>query len=444
MLIYKNYISFLRNALNFRSNSIVHISVLSAIICRSKLLLLLTPCRCILQFFFTVSILFIFFSPGWAQERYLQTENGIPSFPVLTNTAEIASPLTGMMIYSEQDNFIMIFNGSEWRELGENSNMEPLTGTLATSFSIVDGIPVFPFGIGLKAENGHVYYSTATHAFMIYNNGETFLTKDGGISSSGTQQASFEVSGGGFKLPILTDATGISSLQKGMLFYNNTTKTSVVYNGSSWEKPPPAPPFSCGSSLTVTHNPAGGVAAKNVTISYGTVSSSLSGEPKCWITQNLGATTQASSAADASDAAAGWCWQFNRKQGYAYPSEGSRTPNTAWDSSREEGPDWEAANDPCTQLLGAGWRIPTQTEWTNARSNWSNYSVAFSSVLKLHAAGGLSPTDGSLRNRGTSGVYWTSSQISTNGYTLTISYSSSSVGQSWKSDGISVRCLFDL
>lgn len=379
-----------------------------------------------------------------AQNGHLKVVDGIPSFPVLASTAEIESPLTGMIIYSEGDGYIMVFNGSEWRGLGENSNMEPLTGTLATSFSIVDGIPVFPFGIGPKEENGHVYYSTSTHAFMIYNNGETYLTKDGGVSSSGTQQASFEVLGGGFKLPILADTTSISSLQKGMLFYNNTTKSTVVYNGSSWEKPVPASTFSCGNGLTVAHNVAGGVAAENVTITYGTVSSSLSGEPKCWITQNLGATTQASLATDASDAAAGWCWQFNRKQGYAHSTGGSRTPNTTWDSSREEGPDWEAENDPCTQLLGAGWRIPTQTEWMNISSNWSNYSIAFSSVLKLHAAGGLSPSYGSLRNRGTSGVYWTSSQISTNGYTLTISYSSSSVEQSWKSDGISVRCLFDL
>jgi len=77
-----------------------------------------------------------------------------------------------------------------------------------------------------------------------------------------------------------------------------------------------------GDSITVTHTAAGGVAPVDKTVTYGTVLTNLAGPTattyRRWITQNLGATNQATSADDATEPSAGWYWQFNRKQGFKH------------------------------------------------------------------------------------------------------------------------------
>ena len=202
--------------------------------------------------------------------------------------------------------------------------------------------------------------------------------------------------------------------------------------------------FSCGDSLTVTHT-AGSVAPVNKTVTYGTVSTNLSGATKCWITQNLGATDQASSATDSDEPSAGWYLQFNRKQGYKHDGT-TRTPNTTWIAIINENSDWQSGNDPCRLLLGAGWRIPTKTEWENADATggWDNYTETYASVLKLHAAGDLENLDGSLFARGFYGTYWSSTQYSsTEGWSLVLASGASNRSMGGKTYGLSVRCLRD-
>ena len=205
--------------------------------------------------------------------------------------------------------------------------------------------------------------------------------------------------------------------------------------------------FSCGGTLAITHT-AGTVAPVDKTVSYGTVTSSLSGASKCWITQNLGSSNQASSATDATEASAGWYWQFNRKQGFKH--DGTTLTPSWTTTSIDEDSDWLAANDPCTIELGTGWRIPTKTEWENADANggWVDYdndaTGTFGSVLKLHAAGFLNYSNGSLGNRGTFGSYWSSTQTnSTDGWYLNFFSSYSFMNNSNKAFGFSLRCLRD-
>jgi len=202
----------------------------------------------------------------------------------------------------------------------------------------------------------------------------------------------------------------------------------------------------CGGNFTVSHT-AGSVAPLSKTVTYGTLRTNLatgSGFPaggtyKCWITQNLGADNQATSSTDATAASAGWYWQFNRAQGYNH--DGSvRTPSI-WTTGFTENSNWTAANDPCTLLLGAGWRLPTATEWTNADVNggWTSISVAYNSVLKLHAAGYLAESGGAITQRGASGIYWSSTQN-------TIDHANAFVNASVqtsqpKARGNAVRCI---
>jgi len=193
-----------------------------------------------------------------------------------------------------------------------------------------------------------------------------------------------------------------------------------------------------GEPLTVSHT-AGAISPVTVDITYGTVVTSISGEEKCWITRNLGATTQASAVDDNTAASAGWYWQFNRLQGFAVG------PSPAWGpTSITQDSNWTLANDPCRELLGGTWRLPTSAEWTTVDNGYSNWGWCFGSDLELHAAGYLDDSDGALDRRGVNGYYWSSTQSSTtNGYYLNFYSTYSHVYYLNKARGFSVRCLSD-
>ncbi|MBL4830259.1 MAG: hypothetical protein JKY55_10310, partial [Aliivibrio sp.] len=159
---------------------------------------------------------------------------------------------------------------------------------------------------------------------------------------------------------------------------------------------------------------------------------------QCWLAQNLGSSQQAATATDGSALSAGWYWQFNRKQGYQHDGS-SRIPNTAWTTAISESSTWTAVSDPCRLLLGSAWRLPTQGEWAYVDS-WSTSAAAFGSDLKLHAAGYLSSTDGTLNDIGVTGKYWSSTQSSRSlAYQFTTN--TSGLNTQNKSHGFSVRCL---
>jgi hypothetical protein len=249
---------------------------------------------------------------------------------------------------------------------------------------------------------------------------------------------------GGLLIPRMTTAqrNAITSPAQSLLIFNTTTECFEIYEENAWQAIWCS--FTCGDNLTVTHT-AGDVAPVTKTVTYGTVYTNLSGSNKCWITQNLGADKKAFSYSDASEAAAGWYWQFNKKQGYKFYY--GRTPNTPWITSINENSDWVAANDPCSLLLGERWRIPTKTEWENAdlSEGWDNYYETHNSELELHAAGSLGGSDGSLGNRGSDGYYWSSTQSSSpHGWNLHFLSSDSYMNDYHaKANGFSLRCLRD-
>ena len=203
--------------------------------------------------------------------------------------------------------------------------------------------------------------------------------------------------------------------------------------------------FSCGSTMTIDHL-VGAVAPVSKTVPYGTVTNIPGETSKCWLTSNLGADHQATTVDDATEASAGWYWQFNRKQGYKHDGT-TCTPNTTWISSINESSNWLTANDPCSAELGPAWRLPTNTEWTNvgASGNWTEWTGLWNSGLKLHAAGCLESSNGSLGSRGAYGFYWSSVQYAANGGLGLLFYSggSNSMNTNYKSTGISVRCVKD-
>jgi hypothetical protein len=183
----------------------------------------------------------------------------------------------------------------------------------------------------------------------------------------------------------------------------------------------------------------------NKTVSYGT-ETGIPGElTKCWITRNLGAGKQAAFVNDTTEAAAGWYFQFNRKQGFKHDGI-TLTPNATWITSINENSDWITANDPCNIELGTTWRLPTYTEWNNIDNTggWTTWTGPWSSGLKLHAAGYLYYSDGSLNFRGSYGTYWSSPQAgATYGGTLYFYSVSSNMSNYVKANGFTLRCLRD-
>ena len=214
---------------------------------------------------------------------------------------------------------------------------------------------------------------------------------------------------------------------------------AIITNSQAQECNP-----ACPDTFRV-HHVAGTISPETVTINYPLVETDLSGMNRCWLGRNLGAEADATSATDNSAVAAGWYWQFNRKQGYAHDGT-SRTPNTAWITSIDENTDWEPANDPCSLLLGPDWRLPTNTEWTDADATggWENYNDTYNSMLKLHVAG-FFDSSGTLNNRGVTGYYWSSSQLNfTSGHSLLLLSNNAFMANHFKAYSKSVRCLREL
>ena len=200
-------------------------------------------------------------------------------------------------------------------------------------------------------------------------------------------------------------------------------------------------PFLCGSSITIYHM-AGDISPVTKTITYGTITNIPGEVSKCWITSNLGADHQANAVDDATEASAGWYWQFNRKQGFKHTGT-TLTPGWAI-TSIDESSDWMTANDPCTIELGSAWRIPTYTEWYNVDNigGWTTWTGPWNSGLKLHGSGFLDFSNGSLYNRGLYGYYWSSTQgSSTYGCHLNFDIVSSVVNNNKKAYGFTLRCL---
>jgi len=224
--------------------------------------------------------------------------------------------------------------------------------------------------------------------------------------------------------------------------YSERTLYDDPITSQSYQFDLPPAVFVCGAPIVKNHL-AGNVAPVNKTVTYGTVGN-VPGEPtKCWITSNLGAAHQATAVDDATEASAGWYWQFNRKQGYRHDGI-MRTPNSAWTGYISEDYDWLPANDPCAAELGAGWRLPTNTEWANvdASGNWNNWNDAWNSVLKLHAAGNLKSDNGSLYVRGELGFYWSSVRFSLmHGRFLDLDWSGCYMGYAPKAYGFPLRCI---
>ena len=138
-------------------------------------------------------------------------------------------------------------------------------------------------------------------------------------------------------------------------------------------------------------------------------------------------------------------WQFNKKKGYKNNGT-STTPSFPTTNTNTETTNWEAAKDPCTLELGAGWRIPTVTEWTNV-NNANLRAQAYAGPLKMHAAGFISTgSTTSLTDRGSKFFYWSSTSTDVTyakGLVIYTTQTYNQISNNDKDAGLSVRCIRD-
>ena len=335
---------------------------------------------------------------------------------------------------------LLLFTHSLLAQVGINPANNPPEASAGLDVSFTDK-GFLPPRVALTAINAALPVSAPAAGLLVYN------TATAGVSPNNVVPGYYYWNGTKWVAVSPSPGTNTGDMRywdgaKWIIIPAGSTGQVLTYNYGvpMWGKTP----VTCGSSFTVGHV-AGTVAPVAKTVTYGTVKNIPGETAKCWITSNLGADHQATAVTDATEASAGWYWQFNLKQGFKHDGT-TRTPGTTWISSINESSDWTLPNDPCSLELGAGWRIPTYSEWINvdAGGNWTNYNGPWNSALKMHAAGTLGNSDGALSNRGGYGNYWGSTQNSaTNGWFLFISGNLSALYGNSKAYGFSVRCVRD-
>ncbi|MDA9339711.1 hypothetical protein N9Q68_01935 [Polaribacter sp.] len=185
-------------------------------------------------------------------------------------------------------------------------------------------------------------------------------------------------------------------------------------------------------------------------IGYQTVISDVTS--RIWLDRNLGASQVATSLTDG--ASYGDYYQWGRAtDGHQLSGSGtvatqstSNTPNHAnfitgsadWLTTQNDNL-WQGVdgvNNPCPK----GFRLPNETEWTAEIVDWSNNSDAYSSFLKLPAAGFRHNVDGVVTPN-TDAAYWSSGVTSAQAYNL--SSNSVQMDPNNRAFGFPVRCIKD-
>ncbi|MEI7726299.1 MAG: hypothetical protein WCK09_14410, partial [Bacteroidota bacterium] len=368
----------------------------------------------------------------------------------------ILTPATGLIIYNTATNLLNFYNGVSWVSLcavstgiaGAGGNQSALGMAISPEgadphFSAMLDVSAIDKGVliprvstaqrdAILPVSGLVIFNTSSHNLEFYNglswyqlNTNLPVTPTGGTHVPAQTQIVWNWNSvpavSGYKWNSVNDYNSAADMASATTKTETNLTCNIAYTRYVWaynscghslpvslsQTTSLCPP--CGTSFTINHV-TGTFAPVNKTVTYGTVTG-VPGEPfKCWITSNLGADRQALTRSDGSEASAGWYWQFNRKQGYKHNGI-LRTPNSSWITTISENSDWTSENDPCTHELGGGWRVPSFSEWTNVDGVglWSDWTGPWSSALKMHAAGYLSGSDGSLLGRGSEGAYWSSS-----------------------------------
>ena len=329
----------------------------------------------------------------------------------------------GDMLYWENNSWVNLHKGTNGQKLGVASS-KPAWQTSNNKVKLAT-LPITGLLKNLKAKG----YSFCSTNGVIVSRGICWDTVDeptlaGSYTSLAAGNGIFEVQ--------------LQGIDHFSTYYYRTfviTNTDTIYGNIE-----NTAGTTCGSSFSKNHNPANGVAPLAKTVQYSTVAILTNGQNMCWLAQNLGATYTALAVNDSTESAAGWYFQFKRKQGYYHNGGSVRIPSGIWVNSNGATGDWAPEQDPCTCELGTNWRLPNHTEWVNymATISWTvDWNALWASPLKLHAAGALSNSTSNLVARGATGYYGSLS----NTYRLRFTNTAYFLESYPQSTAVSVRCI---
>lgn len=296
-----------------------------------------------------------------------------------------------------------------------------------------------------------------TNTTLAFSSGTIDITQSTPAAGTAYTFASQSGTSGEITTTLTTPATLTST--------NSDTKVYMVINpgtptgncliglssdGTTWQyvyKTAPTSGFSRGVKYVVSVD-AG-------TVDFCTMTGEAGG---IWMDRNLGATRVATSSDDRE--AYGYYYQWGRgTDGHQISTSGTTSTLATGDTpghgsfiTTGTSPyDWRTTqndnlwqgvsgiNNPCP----VGFRIPTFTEWDNERRQWAtlNTAGAFSSSLKIPAAGLRYYTDGAVYDTFSVGYYWTNGTTDTRASYLYVNSGSSSMVLNYRAFGMSVRCI---
>lgn len=198
-----------------------------------------------------------------------------------------------------------------------------------------------------------------------------------------------------------------------------------------------------------------------------------------WLQQNLGAKNVASSISDNSSYGDLYVWgrwsdghekrsnpdvkynatanpnnpQALNKEGnnpfYSFPKASGYwwfqgTDQDLWSNSTPQRVDEYNGCDPCKQLLGGNWRLPSRDEWQRVidKENITNYKTAFESNLKMPLAGYRLGADAKIHNEGKLARFWSNTSSNKgSAYLVNIANNKVEIPAYSRSGGLSIRCI---
>jgi len=386
-------------------------------------------------------------NPSAVMDMTSTTKGFLPPRMTSAQIAAIKSPAEGLMVYNTDQQCMMVYSNSAFKcgFAGAADNQWTVeVNDAAPKFTSLDNQIDFPY-VGKTATVSSVYLDTdatpdapGTPIYQWYSytdaagGGKTAIP--GAISSTYT----FTEADRGKYIRVGVKATALTGTSPGVEQFASTY----------------LPVWKCGMDLPLKHT-IGAVAPETKSITYKTVLTTFAGTNQCWITQNLGASSNlATSINTATPESVGWYWQFDRIQGYKAQTNYNIIPGTFVTTDYSVSATI-TTNDPCLSLLGGSWRLPTRVkEWDKfvATLSTTDYNAAFSSPLALTNTGFVLFLLGKLQQTDIigMGIYMSANRWLTNTSCVLITRHDAPASSTATDDksinvtiGMSVRCVTD-
>ncbi len=287
-----------------------------------------------------------------------------------------------------------------------------------------------------------------THNVVLCNTGPYTVTLPAAASNNGKVYYIKNIDAEGDDITI--DGNASETIDGAAIFklnsYNHTVR--IVCDGANWHV--------LDEAYTMSGGQIGGRNCDGSIFTWNDVANPNTG--KIWMDRNLGASRVALFSSDANSY--GDLYQWGRlKDGHQ-----CRTSSITATLSSTDVPgnanfitinsgllDWRnpqnvslwqgvsGTNNPCP----SGYRLPTNTEWSEERHYAYNALHAFNSIIKLPVTGYRDRVSGTLTNVGNSGQYWSSTVSGTSAVILSFCPGDcgSSIGNYDRAQGLAVRCI---